>query len=102
MPPCITRLLRQVHRIRHPRGADLPTLRAALLAAIGDCEGAPAQRLQRQIRASEHHRDLWLLRSDAYRLIALQHCQAIADERLRELLHLFGGWTVAGETGRPS
>lgn len=59
-------------------------------------------RLLRQIRASEHRRDLWLLRSDAYRLIALQHCQAIADERLRELLHLFGGRTVAGETGRPS
>ena len=41
-----------------------------------------------------------MLRSDAYRLIALQHCQAIADERMRELLHLFEGWVTPTELSR--
>lgn len=90
MPPCITRLLRHVHRKHRQRPrCDLPTLRDAMLSTIRDCEGPPAQRLSHQIRAARQPADLWQLRSDAYHLIALQHCQSIADERLQGLLHLF-------------
>lgn len=75
-------------------------MRAALIRATDDCTGLPAQRLQRQIHNARTHRDLWMLRSDAYRLIALQHCQSVADSRIGALLHLFEGWVAPQELGR--
>jgi hypothetical protein len=41
-----------------------------------------------------------MLRSDAYRLIALQHCQAVAEQRLRQLRHLFEGRVAPHELNR--
>jgi len=105
MPPCLTRLWRSL-RPRRSGGAsaaprsELPQVRRALLHAIDDCDGPPAEQLQHRIRSARSHRDLWLLRSDAYRLIALQHCQAVADERLQHLLHLFEGWVAPPERCR--
>ena len=101
MPPCISRLLRSLRRSRPTqRLSDLHTVRSALLAAIEDCQGLNAEQLKLKLSGARHHRDLWMLRSDAYRLIALQHCQAIADERLRHLLHLFEGWVAPKELSR--
>lgn len=101
MPPCLSRLLRSLRRARSARHlSDLHTVRSALLAAIEDCQGLKAEQLKLKLGAARHHRDLWMLRSDAYRLIALQHCQAVADERLRHLLHLFEGWVAPKEIAR--
>ncbi len=101
MPPCISRLLRSLRRTRPAqRRSDLHTVRSALLAAIDDCQGVNAEQLKRRLGTARQHRDLWMLRSDAYRLIALQHCQAIADERMRDLLHLFEGWVAPQELSR--
>lgn len=101
MPPCISRLLRSLRRQRPAkRLSDLHTARSALLAAIDDCQGLNAEQLKRKLGTARHHRDLWMLRSDAYRLISLQHCQAIADERMRHLLHLFEGWVTPTELSR--
>ncbi len=101
MPPCISRLLRSLRRTRPARRlSDLHTVRSALLAAIEDCQGLNAEQLKLKLGGARHHRDLWMLRSDAYRLIALQHCQAIADERMRHLLHLFEGWVAPKELSR--
>lgn len=82
------------------RLSDLHQVRSALLQAIEDCQGLHSQRLQLQIRGARNHRDLWMLRSDAYRLIALQHCQAVADQRIQRLLHLFEGWVAPQELSR--
>jgi hypothetical protein len=101
MPPCISRLLRSLRRTRPARRlSDLHAARSALLAAIDDCQGLKAEQLKLKLDRARHHRDLWMLRSDAYRLISLQHCQAIADERMRELLHLFEGWVTPTELSR--
>jgi hypothetical protein len=101
MPPCISRLLRSLRRQRPAqRLSDLHTARSALLAAVDDCQGLNAEQLKRKLGTARHHRDLWMLRSDAYRLISLQHCQAIADERMRRLLHLFEGWVAPQELAR--
>ena len=60
----------------------------------------PAQRLQLKIHRAHTHRDLWQLRSDAYHLIALSHCQSIADERIHRLLHLFENRVAPQELSR--
>lgn len=105
MPPCITRLLRSMRR-PHPtsrsttRLTELGTVRTAMLQAVEDCTGLPAQHLQLKIRSARTHRDLWMLRSDAYHLIALHHCQSIADQRIHHLLHLFEGWVAPQELSR--
>lgn len=111
MPPSIARLLRSVRRPlpgspntpnspNSPRLTRLDSLRTAMLQAVDDCTGLPAQQLQIRIRNARNHRDLWMLRSDAYRLIAIHHCQSIADQRIHPLLHLFEGWIAPQELHR--
>ncbi len=100
MSPRIAHLLRTVHRLAdrpevRPPPVDLNQVRRALLQAVEDCGGLPARRLQSRILEARNQRDLWLMRSDAYRLIALQHCQAVADQRIQRLLHLFEGRSTA-------
>lgn len=98
MSPSITRLLNAVRRPRPAqRPSDLHTARQALLEAIEDCLGLPAEQLKLKLRGARHHRDLWQLRSDAYHLIALQHCQSVAETRMRERRHLFEGWVSPQE-----
>lgn len=95
----LNRLLHAVWR-PHPdarassRPTELISVRAALLQAVEDCAGRPALKLQFRIRNARSHHDLWALRSDAYHLIALQHCQSIANQRIHPLLHLFEPWTA--------
>lgn len=110
MPPSIVRLLRSVRRPlpgspntpNSARLARLDSLRTAMLQAVDDCTGLPAQQLQIRIRNARNHRDLWMLRSDAYRLIAIHHCQSIADQRIHPLLHLFEGCIAPQELNRPT
>ena len=101
MPPCIARWLRAMRRPHSPsRLTDLQSVRTAMLQAVGDCVGPPAQRLQLKIHTAHTHRELWQLRSDAYHLIALSHCQSIADERIHRLLHLFENRMAPQELSR--
>lgn len=71
-----------------------------MLQALDECAGLRAEQLQLKIRGARTHRDLWMLRSDAYHLIALNHCQSIAKERIDGLLPLFEGWVAPQELGR--
>ena len=99
MSPRIIRLLNAVRRpARAP--SDLPTARSALLTAIGDCSGLPAEQLRLKIRSARDHRDLWRMRSEVYHLISMQHCQSVAEDRLRPLVHLFEGWVTPQELRR--
>lgn len=99
MPSSITRLLNAVRRPARPL-SDLPTVRSALLGALADCQGLQADQIRLKIRGARQHRDLWLLRSETYSLIALQHCQSVAEDRLRPLLPLFEGWITPQEINR--
>lgn len=96
MPTCITRLFRFLRR--PPQATrdlaslpDLGSVRTAMLQAVDDCTGLRAQELQMKMLSARTHRELWMLRSDAYQLIAMNHCQSIADQRTHHLLHLFEG-----------
>ena len=99
MPPSITRLLKAVRRPAR-QYSDLHTARGALLGALEDCRGLPADQMRLRIQGARHHRDLWQLRSEAFHLISMQHCQSVAENRLRDLTPLFEGWVSPQEIRR--
>lgn len=64
----------------------LPAVRAEFQAAVADLTAAAeAGALVRRIEISPTLRDLWHLRAEVYRVVALQHSQAEADARLARL-----------------
>jgi hypothetical protein len=71
-------------RTKAPTLHDLHGIRAALLSCIKDCEDMQAKRLHLKINAAASAQDLWLLRNDAY--------QAVAADRINQLLATFDGW----------
>lgn len=71
---------------------DLQAIRTAMLACITDCESLQAQRLHLKIASSASTQDLWLLRNDTYQVISQQHSQAVAVERINQLVQTFEGW----------
>jgi hypothetical protein len=79
---------------------DLQKLKASLAACIADCEGTPALRLKHKIDHAQSVQDLWLLRNDAYLLIAQTISQAVAAERINSLLAGFEGRLERGQLTR--
>ncbi|MDE1947756.1 MAG: hypothetical protein KGL43_17565 [Burkholderiales bacterium] len=67
----------------------LPPVRAEFLACVADVEGAEASILGQRIGAACSLRDLWHLRTEVYRVVALGHSQALAEERLARLSRHF-------------
>lgn len=80
------------HKPRVPRLKDLMAIRQQLLATIEDCMSVPAQRLRRQIERARTPQELWLLRNDAFQLIAQRHDQRTAAQRIDALLKTFENW----------
>jgi hypothetical protein len=71
---------------------DIQSIRTALLHCLDDCHSAPAQRLRHKIAHTKTAQELWMLRNDAYQLISQQTSQAIAAERINNLISSFEGW----------
>ena len=65
--------------------ADIQRMRSALLDSVRDCRSVPAQRLHGSIARATTPGALWALRADAHDVIARQHCQTIAVQRIRTL-----------------
>lgn len=63
----------------------LPSVRDEFQAALFDVRASAAADLQHRIRLARSLRELWHLRADVYRLVAVQHSQAEAEARLAEL-----------------
>ncbi len=64
----------------------LPAVRADFHDAVADLvQAREAGELVRRIEHSRSLRELWHLRTEVYRLVALQYSQAEADERLARL-----------------
>jgi hypothetical protein len=82
------------------RVTDLQVIRTALRQCVEDCQGIAIDRLTMRIASARTHQELWLLRSDAYRLISLSHCQSVASQRISALLHHFDGWIAPHEARR--
>lgn len=69
-----------------PPMRTLPAVRADFQRAVADLvQPFEASQLVRRIEASRSLRELWHLRTEVYRLVALQHSQAEADARLARL-----------------
>jgi hypothetical protein len=85
---------------KRSRLTDLQVIRTALGQCIEDCQGIAIDRLSLRIASARTHQELWLLRSDAYRLISLSHCQSVASQRISALLQHFEGWISIHEVRR--
>jgi len=107
MPPYLSRLMRAITRSRAnrrtaPSLSDVQQARQHMLQSLADCHDASALRLRARIHAAASHKDLWMLRSETYRVISLHHCQTIAVERIDQLMHVFGDRAQWSDSGRPS
>lgn len=77
---------------RTPPLRELMAIRQHLLVTIDDCMSVPAHRLRRQIERARTPQELWLLRNDAFQLIAQRHDQRTAAARIDALVKNFEGW----------
>ncbi|MCU0957894.1 MAG: hypothetical protein MUF55_11445, partial [Hydrogenophaga sp.] len=95
--PALSRIFRLTFGPRQgtPRKAglqDMAKIRLALTACFEDCLGESAERLRRRVGQASTPQELWLLRNDAFQIIAHRHDQAVASERINGLLPAFEGW----------
>lgn len=72
-----------------PPQAGVESLRQQLLALVDDCAGLACDRLRWRLHTAECGQDLWLLRDAVFQVIATQHCQAQALERINRLAPAF-------------
>jgi len=70
-------------------------LRRQSVALLDDCEGPRCERLRLRLEMASTPAELWLARSEIFQLVASQHCQAQAAQRINGLLPLFEGWLPA-------
>lgn len=68
-----------------PPFGRLGGVRDDFLGALADVERDAAIPLRRRIELSRSLRELWHLRAEVYRLVAVQHSQAEAEARLADL-----------------
>lgn len=78
-------LLAPAPRDAAPPLGRLPAIRAEFLDCLADVHGADANALARRIDLSRSLRELWHLRAEVYRLVAIQHSQHQAESRLQRL-----------------
>jgi hypothetical protein len=75
-----------------PSLKELLAIRQALLESIRDCDSPASQRLRHKVGHTQTPQDLWMLRNDAYQIIAQRHNQTVAAERINALIEHFAGW----------
>ncbi|MBE7366456.1 hypothetical protein [Ramlibacter pallidus] len=73
----------------HPTAAGVETARRQLLEALDDCQGFECDRLRWRLHTAERAQELWLLRESVFQVVAGQHCQAQAAERINRLVPAF-------------
>ena len=66
-------------------------LREKMLGLLADCSGVRCERARLRLQQANTPQDLWLARSEVYQLLAHQHCQSLAAERINALLPAFEG-----------
>lgn len=83
-----------------PAPAGVEAVRRQLLQVLDDCEGVESDRLRWRMHTAECAQDLWLLRSAVFQVVAAQHCQVQAAERIERLLPGFASVLPAHLTTR--
>ncbi len=71
--------------------AELENVREHLLHLLDDCQGTDCERLRWRLHTAESAQDLWLLRGPLFQVVASQHCQQQAAERVNGLVPAFQG-----------
>lgn len=77
---------------RRVRGSASPTVveaRSEFLIMLADLRGGETLRLRERVGRALSLRELWHLRADVFSLVAVQHDQAEAEERLAWLNRYF-------------
>lgn len=74
---------------------DVEQLRRETLALLDDCSGTACVRLRMRLSSARTPQELWMARCDIFQLVASQHCQAQAAQRINALLPHFEGWLPA-------
>ena len=69
--------------------AGVETVREQLLAVLDDCRGFEVDRVRWRLHMAERAQELWLLRDAVFQVVASQHCQALAMERIQALVPAF-------------
>jgi hypothetical protein len=72
-----------------PARLPLSKVRAEFVATLADLAGGPSLQLRERIERACSMHELWHLRVDVFRLVALHHDQAEADDRLAWLNRYF-------------
>jgi hypothetical protein len=67
----------------------LPLVRQEFMATMADISGVEADRLRWRVQEARSLRELWHVRADLYRVVAVEHSQTEAEERLLMLSHHF-------------
>ena len=80
--------------------AGVESVRRELLAALDDCEGFEADRLRWRLHTAERAQELWLLRDAVFQVVASQHCQSLAMQRIDALVPVFRQVLPARLVGR--
>lgn len=89
---CLNFAWRRPPRPRPAHLKDVVAIRSQLLLTIEDCSSVAAHRLRLQIERARTPQELWLLRNDAFSLIAQRHDQRTAAQRIDALVKAFDGW----------
>jgi len=72
-----------------PAFDGLPSVRTDFAATIADIDSDDAERVRQRIALARSLRELWHLRADVYRLVAIAHSQSEAEARLALLARHF-------------
>ena len=87
-----------------PPRLHLSDVRRQLVDALHDCDDRVSQRVAYEIQIASSAQDLWLLRTDIHRCIALAHSQGEASARIDPITASFMGWLPPHQlasAGRP-
>ena len=80
--------------------AGVEAVRNQLLAVLDDCSGFEVDRLRWRLHMAERAQELWLLRDAVFQVVASQHCQTLAMERIEGLVPAFRQVLPANLVGR--
>jgi hypothetical protein len=75
-------------------------VRGAVLKVLDDCTGSESERLRWRLHSASSAQDLWMQRSAIFQLVAHQHCQAEAAQRINALAPMFKDLLPAGLVSR--
>ncbi len=72
-----------------PPQPGVESVRELLLSVLEDCGGFECDRLRWRVHTAECAQELWLLRDATFQVVASQHCQAQAAQRINALVPAF-------------